>query len=90
MSYTFEFLLDDLRKRDTSILFGKTLDSKERALDFKDYANRNGFSVHVITDDRNNWIIQSDKSYQWLNKSWLSKRFKSYNRDKKQDGVLKF
>lgn len=82
MEYTFEFLLDDLRTRGMGIQFGNDNEAKEKALDFKQYAEANGEKVHVILDEIKRWAVITDSNYKIVDKAWKERGkpgMKSYN-----------
>lgn len=66
----FEWLLKDLKNRNTGIIFGKSKKAKEEALIFKKYASENNEITHVILDERRQWMIITDSSFQSVNKKW--------------------
>lgn len=82
MEYTFDFLLDDLRKRGMGIQFGKHNEAKKKALDFKEYAEANGEKVHVIFDESKRWAVITDSNFNIVDKAWQERGkrgMKSYN-----------
>lgn len=70
MAFTFEYFLDDIRKRGMGIQFGKTPEGKEEALRFKQFAMENGETVHVIRDERKNWAVITNKNFLSVDSSW--------------------
>lgn len=68
--FTFDFLLEDLKKRGMGINFGKDNEAKEKALSFKKYAKKHDVVVHVILDERKIWSIVTDKTFQYVNEQW--------------------
>lgn len=69
----FQYLLDDVKKRGMGIIFGKNSQAKEEASLFKQFAKEQEVSVHVILDERKNWAIVTEQTFQFVNESW--KRF---------------